>query len=53
MKRSIVVYKSNFEEFYKSQDLKVQRKIDYVFDLVRFEERIPVKFFKHQEGRNI
>ncbi len=37
-------------EFYKSQDLKVQEKIEYVLDLVRFERQVPKKFYKLLEN---
>lgn len=50
MIRKIVVYKHYFLDFYKSQDLKVQEKIEYVLDLVRFERQIPKKFFKMLEN---
>ena len=50
MIRTITVYKNNFIEFYKSQDNKVQLKIEYVLDLVRFERQVPKKFFKHLEN---
>jgi len=48
--RKITVYRKNFIEFYKSQDNKVQLKIEYVLDLVRFERQVPKKFFKHLEN---
>jgi phage-related protein len=50
MLRRIIAYKSNFIDFYKSQDLKVQEKIEYVLDLVRFEKQVPKKFFKNLEN---
>ena len=50
MVRKIFAYKDNFVNFYKSQDPKVQEKIEYVLDLVRFEKQVPVKFFKHLEN---
>ncbi len=37
MVREVIAYKDNFINFYKSQDLKIQEKIEYVLDLVRFE----------------
>jgi hypothetical protein len=37
MIRKVIAYKDNFVNFYKSQDTKVQEKIEYVLDLVRFE----------------
>jgi len=48
--RKIIAYKQNFVEFYKSQDKKVQLKIEYVLDLVRFEKQVPKKFFKYLEN---
>jgi phage-related protein len=50
MVRRIIAYKDNFLEFYGSQDNKVQQKIEYVLDLVRFEKQVPSKFFKLLEG---
>ena len=50
MIRRIIAYKNYFIEFYKSQDFKVQEKIEYVFDLVRFEKQVPKKFFKNLEN---
>jgi phage-related protein len=45
--RKIIVYKDNFIKLYQSQDNKTQEKIEYVLDLVRFEEYVPKKFFKY------
>ena len=50
MIRKIFAYKDDFINFYKSQDLKIQEKIEYVLDLVRFERRVPKKFFKLLEN---
>jgi len=50
MIRRIIAYKNYFIDFYKSQDFKVQEKIEYVFDLVRFEKQVPKKFFKKLEN---
>ncbi len=50
MIRKIIAYKENFVKFYKSQDSKVQMKIEYVLDLVRFEEKVPKKFYKSLEN---
>jgi len=44
--RTVIAYKERFVDFYKKQDEKTQRKIEYVLDLVRFEKQIPTKFFK-------
>jgi phage-related protein len=37
-------------DFYESQEPKVQEKIEYVLDLVRFERQVPKKFFKSLEN---
>jgi len=44
--REIIIYNENFVDFYQSQDEKIQGKIEYVLDLVRFERQVPRKFFK-------
>ena len=50
MIRKIVAYKSNFIDFYHKQDDKTQRKIEFVLDLIRHEQHVPIKFFKSLEG---
>jgi phage-related protein len=50
MIREIIAYKNYFIDFYKSQDDKVQTKIEYALDLVRYERQVPKKFFKHLES---
>ena len=50
MTREIIFYQNHFVDFYDEQDVKTQQKIDYVFQLVRTVERVPVKFLKHLEG---
>lgn len=52
MVRKIIAYKSYFVEFYKVQEEKVQEKIEYVLDMLRFEKRVPKKFFKALENTN-
>jgi phage-related protein len=52
MFRKIIAYKNNFVNFYKNQDSKVQLKIEFVLDLIRFESRVPRKFFKSLENTN-
>lgn len=44
------MYKNYFLDFYDSHETKVQEKIEYVFDLVRFERQVPKKFFKSLEN---
>jgi phage-related protein len=48
--RKIISYKDNFVKFYKQQDKKIQEKIEYVMDLIRYEKQVPVKFFKYLEN---
>jgi len=48
--RTIIAYKDYFVDFYKTQEDKVQEKIEYVLDLVRFEKQVPKKFFKALEN---
>ncbi|PZX20019.1 phage derived Gp49-like protein DUF891 [Breznakibacter xylanolyticus] len=50
MIRRVITYKDNFVNFYKSQDSKIQEKIEYVLDLVRFERQVPNKFYKILEN---
>ena len=50
MQREIIFYEHHFLEFYEGLGAKAQEKVDYVFDLIRFEERIPSTFLKHLEG---
>ena len=50
MIRKIIAYKDDFVSFYKNQDKKVQLKIEYVLDLVRFENQVPKKFYKMLES---
>jgi len=50
MIRKIIAFKNYFIEFYKTQDIKTQEKIEYTLDLVRYEKQVPIKFFKYLEG---
>lgn len=50
--RKIIAYKDYFVNFYKKQDEKTQRKIEFVLDLVRYEDKVPKKFFKCLTGSN-
>ena len=49
-KRNVIVYGSEFWDFYKSRKEKVQKKIDWIIGLVQTLQVIPEKFFKHIEG---
>jgi phage-related protein len=44
------VYKNYFWDFYNSQSIKVQGKVDFVIGLVRTLRIVPEKFLKHLEG---
>jgi len=50
VERRVIVFKNYFLDFYKEQDNKVQEKIEYVLDLIRFEKRVPIKFLKFLEN---
>ena len=47
--RKIIFHGNHFINFYLSQPLKVQEKIEYVFRLIKQLERVPKKFFDHME----
>lgn len=44
------MYKNYFLDFYEKQNDNVQKKIEWVLNLIRVTKTIPVKFFKHIEG---
>jgi phage-related protein len=50
VKRKILFYNNYFLDFYSKQDDKTQKKIDFVLDLIRNIERVPIKFLKYLEG---
>jgi len=50
--REIIFFGDKVLDFYSSQESKVQTKMEYVLDLVRFEQRVPTKFFKKLENTN-
>ena len=52
MVREIIFFGDKVLGFYSSQEEKVRSKIEYVLDLVRFEQRVPKKFFKKLENTN-
>ena len=52
MNRSIIFFENHFIEFYQMQDQKVKDKIQYVFELIRQVDLVPVKFLKHLTGTN-
>jgi len=50
MERKITLFRKYFSNFYKGQNIKTRDKIDYVIEIVKYVERVPVKFLKHLEG---
>jgi phage-related protein len=52
MIREVIFWGDYFETFYGQQDQKAKRKINYVFWLIRYTERVPEKFLKHLEDSN-
>ena len=50
MKRKILFFGDYFLDFYSKLDPKAKEKIDFVLDLIRNVERVPIKFLKYLEG---
>lgn len=50
--REVVVYKTYFDDFFKSQPQKVKDKIIKVLDIIEQVERIPTTYLKYIEGTN-
>ena len=49
--RKILVYKDYFLSFYRSLDAGAQRKMDYVLDVLKVQERVSEGFVKYiREG---
>ncbi|MFH1005542.1 MAG: type II toxin-antitoxin system RelE/ParE family toxin [Bacteroidota bacterium] len=48
--RQIIFYRHYFQDFYLEQTERVQKKIGYVFRIIKTVDRIPEKFLKHLEG---
>ena len=46
--RQVVAYKTYFDEFFKDQNEKVQKKIIRVLDIVEQIERIPQNYLKYR-----
>lgn len=44
--RDIIFYKDYFQQFYVEQTIEVRRKINYVFNIIQTQQRVPVKFFR-------
>lgn len=50
MERKIAFYGNYFSKFYEKQNDKTRDKIDYVIDIIRFIDRVPIQFLKYLEG---
>ena len=50
MKRKIAFYGNYFSRFYEKQNNKTKDKIDYVIDIIRFVDRVPIQFLKYLKG---
>ncbi len=50
MERKILTYGNYFPDFYEKQNSKVRDKIDYVIDIIKFVDRVPIQFLKYLEG---
>lgn len=48
--REVITYKHYFEDFLKSQPLKVQDKIFKIIEAIETLERVPVNYLKAIEG---
>lgn len=50
--REIIAYKNHFEDFLKSQPIKVQNKIFKIIEAIETLERIPTTYLKLITGTN-
>jgi hypothetical protein len=48
--RQIIFHEHYFVDFYVSQTVVVQEKIEYVFKIIRNVDNIPKKFLDHMTG---
>ena len=49
MIREIIIWGDDYYALYHQLDLKVKKKLDYVLWLIKYTEKVPVKFLKHLE----
>lgn len=50
MNRKIIFHGQHFIEFYKLLDVSVKSKIQYVFELIKQVDRVPMKFLSPMSG---
>lgn len=50
MVRKIIFHGEHFIDFYKDLDAKVKSKIQYVFELIKQVENVPLKFLSPMTG---
>jgi len=50
MARKIIFYGDYFIDFYRQLDANVKSKIQYVFELIKQVERVPLKFLSPMTG---
>ena len=48
--RTIIAYKHYFEEFLIKQPTKVQNKIFKIFEIIEYQQFIPIKYLEHLKG---
>ena len=48
--RKIIFHEHYFLDFYLTQSLKVQEKIEYVFKIIKTVQNVPKKFLDHMTG---
>jgi phage-related protein len=50
MNRKIIFHGQHFIEFYKRLDISIKSKIQYVFELIKQVDRVPLKFLSPMSG---
>lgn len=50
--REIIFISKDSVSFYQNQPLKIQRKIDFVFDLIQNVDKVPIQYLKYLKGTN-
>ena len=50
MIKEIIMWGDHFYSLYNKLDIKVKKKIDYVFWLIRYTDKVPIRFLKYLEA---